>query len=77
MHAIASLARSARLAPALRTPPRMKSNLVGAIVLIVIGTILLLNNLGYANVSLTRLLVTWWPAILIAVGVGLLFKRGR
>ena len=55
----------------------MKSNLVAAIVLIVIGTIFLLNNLGYANVSLTRLLSTWWPAILIAVGVGLLFKRGR
>ena len=45
--------------------------------LIAIGTIFLLDNLGYADVSLTRLLTTWWPAILIAVGVGLLFKRGR
>lgn len=55
----------------------MKSNLVAALVLIVIGTIFLLNNLGYADLSLTRLLATWWPAILIAVGLGLLFKRGR
>jgi hypothetical protein len=55
----------------------MKSNLVAAIVLIVIGTILLLDNLGYVNVSLTRLLATWWPAILIVFGVGLLFKRRR
>lgn len=55
----------------------MKSNLVAALVLIVIGTIFLLNNLGYADLSLTRLLATWWPAILIVVGLGLLFKRGR
>jgi hypothetical protein len=55
----------------------MKSNLIAALVLIVIGAILLLNNLGYADVSLARLFTTWWPAILIAVGVGLLFKRSR
>ncbi|WP_408953341.1 LiaI-LiaF-like domain-containing protein [Lysobacter sp. Hz 25] len=55
----------------------MKSNVVGALILIVIGTLFLLNNLGFTNVSLTRLLMTWWPAILIAVGLGLLFKRGK
>jgi len=54
----------------------MKSNLVGAIVLIGIGCLFLLNNLGLTDLSLGRLLTTWWPAILILVGVGLLFKRG-
>ncbi|MGO1071669.1 LiaI-LiaF-like domain-containing protein [Lysobacter sp. CA199] len=53
----------------------MKSHVVGALILIVIGTLFLLNNLGFTNLSLTRVLVTWWPAILIAVGLGLLFKR--
>ncbi len=55
----------------------MKPNLVAAVLLIVVGSVFLLNNLGYTNLSLTRLLTTWWPAILIAVGIGLLFKRGR
>lgn len=48
-----------------------------ALVLIVIGTILLLNNLGLWNISLTRFVHTWWPALLIAVGASMLFKRGK
>ncbi|UNK50225.1 DUF5668 domain-containing protein [Lysobacter sp. S4-A87] len=54
----------------------MKSNVVGALVLVVIGTLFLLNNLGYTDMSLGRMLMTWWPAILIVVGLGMLFKRG-
>ncbi|ALN85348.1 MULTISPECIES: DUF5668 domain-containing protein [Lysobacter] len=53
----------------------MKSHVVGALILIVIGTLFLLNNLGYTNLSLTKVLVTWWPAALVVVGLGLLFKR--
>ncbi|MGH8079626.1 MAG: LiaI-LiaF-like domain-containing protein [Lysobacter sp.] len=53
----------------------MKSHVVAALILIVVGTLFLLNNLGYTNVSLTKVLVTWWPAALVAVGLGLLFKR--
>jgi len=55
----------------------MKSSLIAPVVLIAIGTIFLLDNLGYASISLSRLFSTWWPAILIVVGLGLLFKRGR
>lgn len=55
----------------------MTQNRIGAFVLILLGTIFLANNLGYTNVSLTRLLSTWWPAIVIVVGITLLFKRGR
>lgn len=58
-----------------RETPRMKSHVVAALILIVVGTLFLLNNLGYTNVSLTKVLVTWWPAALVAVGLGLLFKR--
>ena len=54
----------------------MKSNIVGALVLVVIGTLFLLNNLGFTDMILGRLLMTWWPAILIVVGLGMLFKRG-
>jgi hypothetical protein len=53
----------------------MKPNLVGALVLIVIGVLFLLQNLGYGNFDFSQLLSKWWPLILIAVGVGMLFKR--
>jgi hypothetical protein len=48
----------------------MKGNFA-AIVLIVIGSFFLLSNLGLINVSLAELFKTWWPLILIAVGVSL------
>ena len=52
----------------------MKRNLVAAVALIVIGLLFLANNLGWTDLSLGQLLSTWWPAILIAVGVGMLFN---
>ncbi|MBS0458171.1 MAG: hypothetical protein JSS44_12685 [Proteobacteria bacterium] len=48
-----------------------------AIILIVIGAILLLNNLGLWNVSIAHLVQTWWPAVLIVLGVSMLFRRGK
>jgi hypothetical protein len=53
----------------------MKGNILAALVLIVVGTLFLLNNLGFTNLSLGRLITTWWPAILVVVGLGLLFNR--
>ena len=52
----------------------MKGN-VAAIVLIVLGVFFLLTNLGLINVSLAELLKTWWPLILIALGVAMIIKR--
>ncbi len=60
-----------------RTLPLMRSNLVAAIVLIVVGLFLLASNLGWTNMNLGRLILTWWPVILVAVGIGLLFGRGK
>jgi len=53
----------------------MRPNLVGALVLIVIGVLFLLQNLGYGGFDFGDLIRKWWPLILIAVGVGMLFKR--
>jgi hypothetical protein len=50
---------------------------IPALILIAIGLILLLNNLGLWNVSLAHLIQTWWPAVLIVLGVGMLLKRGK
>lgn len=48
--------------------------LVGALILIVLGTLFLLSNLGLLP-ALGPLFAKWWPLILIAVGVGLLLRR--
>lgn len=47
---------------------------MGAIVLIVLGTLFLLANLGLIP-RLGALFTTWWPLILIVVGVSLLLRR--
>ncbi|MCY7312485.1 MAG: DUF5668 domain-containing protein [Pseudoxanthomonas sp.] len=52
----------------------MKRKFVPALVLIVIGVLFLANNLGWTSLDLGQLLGTWWPAILIAVGVGMLLN---
>ncbi len=52
----------------------MKGN-VAAIVLIALGVFFLLTNLGLVNISLAELLKTWWPLILIALGVAMVIKR--
>ena len=54
----------------------MRGN-IAAIVLILAGGFMLLTNLGVIVVSLRELLRTWWPLILIAVGVGLFFTPDR
>ena len=45
-----------------------------AIVLIVLGALFLLSNLGVIP-RLGALFTTWWPLILILVGVSLLLRR--
>ncbi len=56
---------------------RMKSNVVAALILILVGLLFLANNLGWTNLSLGKLIATWWPAALVACGVGMLFGRGK
>lgn len=58
-------------------PDRMKSHVIAALILILVGLLFLANNLGWTNLSIGRLISTWWPAILVAVGVGMLFGRGK
>jgi hypothetical protein len=48
---------------------------VPAIILIVIGILFLLRNLGF-DVHLGELFATWWPLAVIALGVGMLFRNG-
>ena len=48
------------------------------IVLIVIGGLLLLSNLGILPLGEVKArAATWWPLILILIGVTSLLKKGR
>lgn len=51
----------------------MKFN-ASAIILIVLGSLFLARNLDWFDFDFSRLIGTWWPLILIAVGVSMLFK---
>lgn len=47
---------------------------VGAVILIVLGALFLLSNLGWLP-RLGPLFAQWWPLILIVVGVSMLVRR--
>ena len=49
-------------------------NSFGAITLIVVGALALARNLGYLEVSITDLIMTWWPLILIGLGISFFFN---
>ena len=53
----------------------MNGKPVGALILIALGVIFLLKNLGIADIRLFEVLSVWWPVILIVVGVSMLLKR--
>jgi energy-converting hydrogenase Eha subunit C len=49
-----------------------------AFALITIGSLLLLSNLGFLKIAnLAHLLHTWWPLILIFLGVSMFITRWR
>ena len=53
-------------------------SMFGAVVLIAVGVIFLLINLGILPVAeLRALLAQWWPLILIVLGVWLLIRPRR
>ena len=46
----------------------MHRRLIPALVLIALGTLFLLDNLGL-DIDARRLLATWWPLLLVAAGL--------
>lgn len=48
-----------------------RRDLIGPLALLVIGVVLLLRNLGYIPFWLDL----WWPAILILIGLAIVFRR--
>ena len=60
-----------------RTDTPMRSNLIAALILIIVGLFFLAKNLGWINGNIGAMLATWWPAALVAVGIIMLFGRGK
>ncbi len=53
-------------------------NIVFPVTLIVVGVLFLAYNLGYIGFEqLKHVIATWWPLILIAVGVAGLINRTK
>jgi hypothetical protein len=53
-------------------------NIVWPATLIIVGVLFLAYNLGYLRFSeLKDIIGTWWPLILIALGIGGLLQRNR
>lgn len=55
-------------------PPRRRS-LVGPVIVITLGVIILLNNLGWLDWGVWSLLARLWPVLFIAAGLDVLFGR--
>lgn len=53
----------------------MKNGIFIGILLIVIGLIFLLNNLGLLDVSLVEIIKVYWPVILIWLGIDKLLRN--
>ena len=52
----------------------MKKSIGIAILLIVIGVVFLLDNLNYVQISVAELIRTYWPVILIWMGIEKLIR---
>lgn len=55
--------------------PERRRSFVGPLILIFLGIIFLLNNLGLVGWSVWEILWRFWPVWLIAIGVDMLFGR--
>jgi lia operon protein LiaF len=52
----------------------MKKNIGLSVLLIIIGVLFLLDNLGLIFISIRQLITTYWPIILIWIGVEKLYR---
>jgi predicted membrane protein len=55
----------------------LKGRIIGAIVIILLGVSMLLQRLGIADISLGRMISTFWPVIFIVIGLSLILDNKR
>ena len=52
-----------------------RGSIIGPVILIGLGTVLLLNNLGYFSWSIWEVVLLLWPILLVAAGLDILIGR--
>ena len=52
----------------------MKKSIGLSIFLIIIGLVFLIDNLGYIDISISQIITTYWPVILIWIGAEKLYR---
>lgn len=52
-------------------------NHIGGLIVLVLGILFLLDNLGIANIHVGWIIAKWWPVILILVGLRMLMRPRR
>ena len=50
-----------------------REGLIGSLIFIGLGTILLMSNLGYSSLSNWHFLLRYWPVLIIALGLDIIF----
>jgi len=56
---------------------RSFSGILWGLIFIALGAIMLFDRFGYLEFDLGHFLATWWPLILIIVGLGMILDRPR
>ncbi len=54
----------------------MKGNKMAGIVFIILGSVFLLRTLGIINFEVWPLLLTYWPVLLILIGISMILRQG-
>ena len=54
-----------------------REGMVGAVVLIGLGTLFLLSNLGYLTLSVWEIIIRFWPVFLVALGIDIIIGHRK
>lgn len=54
-----------------------REGMVGAVVLIGLGTLFLLSNLGYLSLSVWEIIIRFWPVFLVALGIDIIIGHRK
>ena len=55
--------------------PRMRGKLVTGLLLVLVGAMLLADNLDLIEIDFRNLIATYWPLVLVVIGIGHMVDR--
>jgi hypothetical protein len=51
------------------------SGILWGLAFILVGTLMLLDKLNYLEFNFGHFIRTWWPLVLVIIGLGMIFER--